>query len=128
MARVVKDWKPEKVEEATVAPHRYLWTGAILSDGSLAKELDLCKSYEEKKANMPYRPGEVIYILRGSKATKAKVYGIYWERNHYGELREMYRVQVETADGLWSKLWEQTYPGFIQRGYHAAGLAPDYRE
>jgi hypothetical protein len=125
MGRVIRDWKPDRVEDAQVAPHRYLWSGAILPSGERAKDLDLCDNYDERKANVPYGIGDVVYIERGASAAKARIVGVYWRRNYHHELVETYRIQVETASGLWSKLWEMTHPGFIQRGYQRAGLAPD---
>lgn len=129
MSRIVKNWKPDRVENATVAPHRYLWAGTILPDGSPAKDLEDCESWREAKANIPYCVGEVVYVQYGDSFKKALIKDAFIGRNTFtGERREVYNVQYETAKGLWSKRWTRAYPGYIQRGYFRAGLAPDYKE
>lgn len=124
MSRIVKNWKPEKVEDFPVAPHRYLYSGTILRDGSPAKDLDLCDSYGERRANMPYRDGEVIYVCDGGGYCRARILLAFWSYNS-GEIREWYTVQRETKKGLWSKRWDRVYPGYIQRGYFRAAVAPE---
>lgn len=126
MGRMVKDWKPDLVASAEVAPHRYLWSGAIRPDGEPAKELVDCTSFKDRRANVPYAEGEVVYVERSGEAVKARIYVVLTTmRDRYGDPREAYKVQVATASGHWSKLWEMAHPGFIQRGYKRAGLAPD---
>lgn len=124
MGRIVKDWKPDRVEDAEIAPHRYTWDAS--SDYQDAREL---KAF---LAGVPYKAGEVVYVERAGHgeyvARKARILFVTWDREHRertGERREMYRVQFETGAGLWSKLWEYVHPGHVQRGYKLAGLAPD---
>lgn len=128
MGRIVKDWKPIKADEIEIAPHRYLWTGAIGADGQPIGDIALADSYAEAKACVPYKVGEVIYIERSGQAVRALIYSTSWDRNWFSERREFYNVQPETKDGTFSKLWERVYPGFIQRGYQRAGLAPEMPE
>lgn len=110
---------------ATVAPHRYLWSGAILPNGEKAKDLCLCDDYNEAKANIPYLEGEVIWLIRDGKPIRALIIDTHLERDRFGDRREFYRVVFETKKDTWSKLWEKTWPGFVQKGYKIAGLAPD---
>jgi antitoxin (DNA-binding transcriptional repressor) of toxin-antitoxin stability system len=125
MGRIWKSWKPDLVADATVAPHRMLWSGALNHSGEPAKDLDACDDWRECKANFSYREGETIMITRSGAAVKALVIAAFIRRNHFGDRCEAYKIVVETKSGYWSKLWEITHPGFIQRGYLAAGLAPD---
>lgn len=128
MGRKVKDWKPDLVASAEVAPHRYLWSGAIDAVGNVLPDPDAAPDFKAFKAAVPYQAGDVVYVDRGGVPVKARIIDFWWDRDlreRTGEKREMYRVQFETAAGMWSKLWERTHPGFIQRGYKLAGLAPD---
>lgn len=118
MGRVVKDWKAIKADEMQVAPHRYLWSG---DNGPTGLE----ESVTEFKAKVPYKEGEVIWVERGGQAVKALIYRVLVDRDRFGDRQELYRVQVETANGTFSKLWENVWPGFVQRGYLKAGWAPD---
>lgn len=119
MSRLVKDWRPLAADEAAIAPHRYRWNADGLPDG-------LESSMKEWRAKVPYQPGDVVWIMRrDGKAARALIRSVEAEYDRYGDRRERYRVQPETAAGLFSRMWEYTYPGPIQRGYLAAGLAPD---
>jgi len=122
MGRLVRAWKPERVEDYEVAPHRYLYDdppGVALSFG----EPDTFGAWFE---TIPYKEGEVVYVDRGApEPALAKIYAVTVWRDRYGERRECYKVQYATKAGQWSKLWEKTYSGYIQRGYQKAGLAPD---
>lgn len=117
MGRVVRDWKPEKVEDAVMAPHRYTWD----SEGSQWDAPD----YKTWLASVPYKAGENVYLDFGGRLVKAHILNVVRSDDGFGFRREAYTVQVETKTGHWSKLWERTHPGFIQRGYLLAGLAPD---
>lgn len=125
MGRTVKDWSPVRADAIEPAPHRYLWSGAVGANGQPLGDIAAAPNYADARACIPYSEGEVVYIARGGKAVRALIYRVLIERNRYGERRELYRVQVETRVGLFSKLWEDAHPGFVQRGYQAAGLAPD---
>jgi hypothetical protein len=121
----VKEWSAdEKVEDAAVAPHRYTFDSS--SDYRDAED------YQAFIAGVPYKEGEVVYVERygeGCKlAKKARIVHVWYERDRFGDRRELYRAQFETAKGLWSKVAEKTYAGPIQRGYQLAGLAPDLDE
>lgn len=115
MGRKVRDWQPDKVDDSEVAPHRYTWD---LEQPDFA-------TWRECKEGAPYKPGDVVYIDRDGEAVKARVLHIIPYRDRYGDLKESYHVQLATAKGLWSRLWVQAWPGFIQRGYKRAGMAPD---
>lgn len=126
MGRVIKAYmiptgSPARADEAEVAPHRYLWN----RDGI---DLDSFKPEQTKEmyASVEYQPGDVVYVDRGGKPVKALVLDLFIRRAEWDGCRKVkFRVAFETANGSWSKLWEYTHPGFIQRGYLAAGLAPD---
>lgn len=118
MSRVVRDWREERADDFPVAPHRYVWSG---TDDTFLH----AKTHKEFKAGCPYKEGEVVFVEHGGKPVRAKIIGVWRERDYYGDPRVVYRVQLETAKGIFSKLWTTTWPGFIQRGYQLAGLAPD---
>lgn len=121
MTRLVKDWTPDLVSAGVVAPHRYTWDRADEPEG---------QSFEDWKKARPYNPGEIVFCERGLRDgtvsfEKVRIVNVWRERSHLGDMRERYRVQRATVEGLWSKSWEYRWPGHIQRGYKLAGLAPD---
>lgn len=125
--RRVKDWKPERVEDAPVAPHRYKWDGVEVNG---AKVTDLAPvTYDDWKKTVPYGPGEVVFVdfarLRDGRIRKARILSVFPERDRFGDRRELYMCQLETERGVWSKDISKVWPGMVQRGYKAAGLAPD---
>lgn len=126
--RMSPQWRTGLVSEAEVAPHRYLYSG-------FDDDWRYADSYKEFMAGVPYKEGDVVYLQGfasdgpgkpGKPApVKARVIGVFYERDRFGDRREKYRVQRETKKGTWSLLWEYTFAGPIQRGYQQAGLAPD---
>lgn len=127
MTRIVKGWTEERVEDTPVAPHRYTFEGS-------PDELDYGVLIRDGKAgatarwreSLAYKAGEVVMVAAGEVASRARILDVFPDFNDYmGEFRPKYRVQRETKAGTWSKVWEYTWPGFIQRGYQRAGLAPD---
>ena len=123
MTRLVRDWKPEPVTGCVVAPHRYTWDDATQDDPSVHEYgVDALRRWQK---TVPYQPGEVVYVERNGKAVLARILNVFHERNRFDERVAKFRVQYATGDGEWSKMWVYTYPGFIQRGYALAGLAPD---
>lgn len=100
-----------------VAPHRYKWD-AVTPD-------DLAITWREVRDAAPYKAGEVVYEERGEGFRRAYIYGVNVEMGYDGFWRECYTVFPETKSGEWSKLYHKTHPGFIQRGYQRAGLAPE---
>lgn len=126
MGRVVKSFmiKPEwplQPSTAPIAPHRYTWENDLPDLDSFGLH-----EWDQMKAAIPYKDGEVVYIDRGGVAVRALIIDAFVRRDEYsGVRRPRYRVMVETAKDTWSKNWEYVFPGFIQRGYLAAGLAPD---
>lgn len=126
MPRVVREWKPIMVDDLDVAPHRYRYTGTIGPDGQELKDVGLCDEYREAMQNVPYREGEVVFVEGPKgKPERALIHTVYLRRDRFGFRVERYKIQRQTAKGLFSKLWEQSAPGFIQRGYQQAGLAPE---
>ncbi|QGH74929.1 hypothetical protein MAL1_00183 [Bacteriophage DSS3_MAL1] len=123
MGRTIRNWTAEKVDDTPVAEHRYRWD----------REDDLdptpgAMPIREFRAAAPYQPGDVVYVQRGDGAKKARVMLVLVNYDRWGDRCHAYRVQLETKAGLWSKNWIITYPGFIQRGYQQAGLAPEMPE
>ena len=116
--RKIENWEARPVSEFEVAPHRYLWTDGQDSDPDIRKFSDWLKT-------VPYQAGEVVWLEHKGKPVKARIMQVFRDYNRWQEAREMYRVQIETAKGHWSKAWFYTWSGFIQRGYKLAGLAPD---
>lgn len=125
MARIDRFWKPEKVEDTPVAPHRYLYNDF---DDSYRWDHNQPGGYRDFINAVPYKKGDVVWVKDGDKAKRARIMDIAAEFDRYGDRREKFRVQFETAKGEWSKLWTYTYPGPIQRGYQMMGLAPDMPE
>lgn len=121
MGRTLKSWQtsPNAPSTYEVAPHRYTIEG---TDSSYR----WANSYDAFMAGVPYKEGEVIYLLRNGVAAKAFILSVWYERDSLGDRREKYKVVVERVTGdAFSKNWEWVHPGFVQRGYAAAGLAPD---
>lgn len=107
----------ERVEATPVAPHRYLW--------SVDEVEPVDATVKAWKATVPYQPGDVVWVqVDSTTAKRALVIGLF-SSYHCHERRAQFRVRLETKAGLWSKQWIYTWPGFIQRGYAMAGLAPD---
>jgi hypothetical protein len=127
MGRNIKSLAPAlfSPEFSPMAPHRYQYSTTLRPDGQPAKDLDLCDTFAEKKANYPYVTGEFVWIDRNGEAVKAYILHVGYELNRFGERREYYTVQHETKSGAWSKNWIRVHPGHVQRGYQRAGLAPD---
>jgi hypothetical protein len=123
MARILKNNDSLlPVAEYEVAPHRYTYDGKNNSD-------EYAKDFKTWLESVPYKKGEVIWLDIGEKdAVRARIITIGWEDNLYGDRVEKYKVHVPTKKGTWSKLWFYTHPGFVQRGYQKAGLAPDVPE
>lgn len=113
--RSIRDWTPERVDATPVAPHRYSW-----DDDSWT-----LNTYKAVKDAAPYKPGDVVYVVYGEGYIRARVLHVFVRRNHNEDYVEYYRVQLETKAGYWSKLWIESHPGLIQRGYQRAGLAPE---
>jgi len=121
MTRVLRN-QPEfqPVDAYPVAPHRYLFT-------------DMDESYRESgtswkdfKAGLPYDIGDVIYLEYNGELRKAIISYVFREVDRFGDFREKYRIHLANKTGnVFGKSWVYTYPGFIQRGYKLAGLAPD---
>ena len=126
MGRVIKPHmipagSPARADDAPVAPHRYTWDGTGVDLDSFGPD-----QYREMCAAVAYQPGDVVCLERYGVPLKALVLNFWVRRSDWdGSRKVTYRVAVETAKGAWSKQWEMTHPGFIQRGYLAAGLAPD---
>ncbi len=118
MGRNIRNYESSKVEDSPVAPHRYR-ADVYKPDP---------KSYDEWKKQIPYKPGEVVYMDDFGKPVKAKIIYVFRDHDRFGFPREKYRVQKATQKGLWSKNWIYIYPGFIQRGYKLAGLAPEMKD
>lgn len=117
MGRRIRDYTPanETMGDAVVSPHRYTWED----------KRPLAETLREARANAPYKPGDIVWCMIDGVARKAKIRHVFAEMGYYGWPREFYTAQLDTKKGLWAKQWRRIYPGFIQRGYHAAGLAPD---
>lgn len=113
-----------------VAPHRYLWTG---SPEETERELLAGERGTEARqkfmALVPYKVGEVVYVVYGDTFAKAYISAVLCNYDRYGDRREMYRVHRLNADGKrFSKRWYYAHPGYVQRGYQRAGLAPEMPE
>jgi hypothetical protein len=118
---MIPNGAPERADTAEVSPHRYTWDNdrPDLDDFSTDQ-------WKEMRAAVEYQPGDVVYVIRNGKPVKALVLNFFIRRSDWdGSRKVKFRIAVATAKGEWSKLWEHTHPGFIQRAYLEAGMAPD---
>lgn len=120
MTRVVKEFliEPEWAatpDVATMAPD--YWNDPQFSD---AADYGTAADFDEFLRRVQYKPGDVVWVEVGPEAKRARIIGIYPERDRHGFRRPKFRVQFETQAGTWSKNWEHTHPGFVQRGYQKA--------
>ena len=104
------------VETFTVAPHRYLFNDGPERPAS---------GYKAVREAAPYQPGEVAYAVDGDTFRRVYIVAVYAERDRYDDLREFYEVRPETKRGTFARRSYHAHPGYIQRGYQRAGLAPD---
>lgn len=108
------------VESIPVSPHRYTW---IVDDSW--RDIEPLREWLK---NVPYHEGEVVWVALGEVAVRALIFRVTFERDRYGDRREVYKVQPETKKGTFANRWRKAYPGTVQRGYKLAGLAPDIPE
>lgn len=118
--RKIRTWSADElVSASTVAPDRY---NDPDYDGSA---IYLAKTWQEHRDAMTYKVGEVVWIEHygrdGTKAPKkARIVDWINSRDKDGWRRECYVVQYETLKGVWAKVGEKTWPGYIERGYQLA--------
>lgn len=108
----------QPVEATPVAPHRYTWS----------REEPEPKDATVKawRATVPYQPGDVVWVqVSEGVAKRALVIRLHAHYDRWHTRMAMFKVCFETKAGKWSRQWNYTWPGFIQRGYAVAGLAPD---
>lgn len=110
------------VSDYQVAPHRYLYTELVGAEALLGVPEP---TYKEVKAAAPYKVGEVVYAIYGDIFAKVIITYVYAQRTIHGDLREVYMGRRETKKGTWHKRPYELHPGYIQRGYQRAGLAPE---
>lgn len=121
-SRMVRNWTERKVADYSVAPHRYTWSREAPED---AFSIPGSSKIAEWKAALPYRSGEVIMVDRNGKAVKAFIDNIIVEYDRFGDRVPVYQCMVETAQGVFSKVWSRFYASAVQRGYLLANMAPD---
>lgn len=121
-SRLIRNWKEERADDLPLAPHRYTWNREAPED-DLADPAS--GPIREWRAALPYQKGDVLMVEDNGKPKRAKVLDIIVDYDRYGDRRPAYQCAVETADGVFSKVWKRFYPGHVQRGYKLAGLAPD---
>lgn len=105
------------VADYPVAPHRYLWDKTTPDD--------LAITWREVRDAAPYKVGEVVFVVYGDGFRRAYVGAVDVTKDRWDDWRECYQVFPETKAGQWSKLYYTAHPGFVQRGYQRAGLAPE---
>lgn len=116
--QALSNWPDTPVEDTPVAPHRMKWDGS----GDVEPKDD---KYSSFVATSHYKPGEVVMVVYGDGFARARILNVFAQRKYSGDLGHQYRVQRETKKGRWSRNLYYTWPGYIQRGYLRAGLAPD---
>lgn len=82
-------------------------------------------SMKAVRESAPYKAGEVVLVAYGDSFAKAYIHKVWCSRDSYGDLREAYKVRLETKKGEWAKRTYIAHPGQIQGGYYRAGMAPD---
>ncbi len=107
------------VEALPVAPHRYTWTRQIDTSP---------QTWREVRDAAPYQPGEVVYTVDGDGFRRAYIVRVDCDRDRWGDLRECYKVRPETKAGTWARREYTIHPGYVQRGYQRAGMAPEMPE
>jgi hypothetical protein len=105
------------VKDLPLAPHRYLW--------NRDNPVELERTYKEAVAAAPYQKGDVVLTVYDGGSARAIVVAVFAERNADGDFREYYHVRRETKAGHWAQRVYTIHPGYIQRGYQRAGLAPE---
>lgn len=110
------------VAEFEVAPHRYTYTKLVGGESLINP------TFKEVKEAAPYKVGEVVYVAYGDGFAKCYISYVAARVNHEGDKVEYYFGRRETKKGEWCKREYTVYPGYIQRGYYRAGLAPEIPE
>lgn len=110
------------VAQFEVAPHRYLYTKSVGGESLINP------TFREVKEAAPYKVGEVVYVAYGDGFAKCYIHYVAARVNYEGDKVEYYHGRRETKKGEWSKVAYNVYPGYIQRGYYRAGLAPEIPE
>lgn len=110
------------VAEFTVAPHRYLYTELVGAEALLGLPEP---TFRQVKEAAPYRAGDVVYAVYGDSFAKVYIHYVAARVNQYGDKVEYYIARRETKEGQWSKRTYECHPGYIQKGYQRAGLAPE---
>ncbi len=105
------------VADTPVAPHRMLWDSV--------DEEPKDEKYSSFVASSHYKVGEVVMVVYGDTFARARIVNVFAQRKYSGDLGHQYKVQRETKKGKWGRHLYYTWPGYIQRGYLRAGLAPD---
>jgi hypothetical protein len=113
-------WPEAPCDTYAVAPHRYLYTG-----GEGTESDPYAPSHAAWKASVPYKEGEVVYVEVGGQAKRVLIIHVLRDRDRFDDPREKYRGLLETKKGYWAKQFTDWYPGYVQRGYQRAGLAPE---
>lgn len=115
-------WNPVQlgpVADYEVAPHRYRY------DKPHDPEAAIPITWRDVRDAAPYKAGEVVFVVHGDGFRRAIIHLVDVTKDGADFWRECYRVFPETKAGQWSRLFYVAHPGFIQRGYQRAGLAPE---
>jgi hypothetical protein len=110
------------VDQFEVAPHRYLYDRMVGAEAMLGLPEP---TYRDAVRLAPYQKGDVVYVVYGDGFTRVYIEQVFARRNSYGDMVEYYRGRRETKAGRWAKVPYDVFPGYIQRGYQRAGLAPE---
>ena len=100
-----------------VAPHRYLWNAPVADPMPF--------TWREVRDAAPYKVGDVVFVVHGDTFRRAYIATVGVDKDSWDDWRECYHVLPETKAGRWSKVYYIAHPGYIQRGYQRAGLAPE---
>jgi hypothetical protein len=107
------------VSTFTVAPHRYLWNDPPGQDVDES-------SWRAVRDAAPYKAGEVVYVVHGDGYRLAYIVRVDARKNLYDDWQECYEVRPANKSGdVFAARSYTAYPGFIQRAYKRAGLAPE---
>lgn len=89
------------------------------------------ESYTHARTTAPYQKGDIVAVCHNGKLKFALIDNVLVERRSFGEYRPYWRVRFMRKDGSFPAPYKRQpyiYPGYVQRGYWMAGLAPEIPE
>jgi len=89
--------------------------------------LDDYTSYTNCRDNSYFKAGDIVWVEQFvrwdddgkpvHKPQKAAIIRVSAEMGNDGFYRQRFVISLMTDKGKWSRMWKNTWPGYIQRGY-----------